>query len=113
MDFGDLLHTPAPAVAIGSRATRIRTRLGRPESSYSLKNSTRAKHALRRYHVLQQRIKEGDVELHWIPDEHNPADFLTKFCGGSKYEQSKRFATGIHAKEAIHAAVKGWRKPRR
>ena len=80
---------------------------------HNLKNSTRAKHALRRYHVLQQRIKEGDVELRWIPDEHNPrADFLTKFCGGSKYEQSKRFATGIHAKEAM-AAVKGWRKPRR
>ena len=55
---------------------------------------SRSKHFLRRYHTLIARIKEGDVTLKHVPDEHMPADFLTKWVSQSKIDQSVQYATG-------------------
>ena len=38
-------------------------------------------HALRRYAVLQERVKAGEVIVKHIPDPQNAADFLTKWVG--------------------------------
>ena len=55
---------------------------------------TRSKHFLRRYEVLKQRIREREVELRHVPDEHMPADFLTKFLSkAEKVEKSIVYAT--------------------
>ena len=55
---------------------------------------TRSKHFLRRYEVLKQRIREREVELRHVPDEHMPADFLTKFLSKTeKVESSIVYAT--------------------
>ena len=39
---------------------------------------SRSLHFLRRYGVLKQRIRSGEVNVQHIPDEQMPADFLTK-----------------------------------
>jgi hypothetical protein len=54
---------------------------------------SRSKHALRRYLVLQQAVRDGHVSLGHVRDEENPADFLTKFVSGRKLEASLEFAT--------------------
>ena len=54
---------------------------------------TRARHALRRYMILQDRVREGIVVLGHVPDEENPADFLTKFVSAKKLEASVAYLT--------------------
>jgi len=66
----------------------------------NIKSTARAKHALRRYHVLQQRVAEGEVKLVWVSDAANPADYLTKWVGKSKVDRSIRYATGCKARRA-------------
>jgi hypothetical protein len=55
--------------------------------------ANRVRHALRRYLILQQRVREGVVDLIHVPDPENPADFLTKFVGAKKLEASLVFLT--------------------
>ena len=57
---------------------------------------TRSKHFLRRYFALKQRIRAGDVSMQHVPDEHMPADFLTKWIPKPKLEKSIRYATNAH-----------------
>ena len=45
------------------------------------------------YAVLKERIRSGEALLRHIPDEHMPADFLTKWIAKDKLERSVRFAT--------------------
>ena len=58
---------------------------------------SRSKHFLRRYHTLRERIREGEAELRYVPDEHMPADFLTKWIPSRKVESSIDFATNRRA----------------
>ena len=53
-------------------------------------------HFLRRYGVLKQRIRSGEVNVQHIPDEQMPADFLTKWIPRAKLEQSLRYACNSH-----------------
>ena len=55
--------------------------------------ATRARHALRRYMVLQDRVRRGVAKLGYVPDEENPADYLTKFVPASKLERSIAYLT--------------------
>ena len=41
-------------------------------------SAARSRHFLRRYYTFLQRVKLGEVTLKHVPDEENPADFLTK-----------------------------------
>ena len=50
-------------------------------------------HFLRRYGVLKQRIRSGEVNVQHIPDEQMPADFLTKWIGQKKLDKSIAYAT--------------------
>ena len=52
--------------------------------------ANRAKHMLRRYYSLLQRVKAGDIKVLHIPGEQNPADFLTKFLPAAKLRASIR-----------------------
>ena len=54
-------------------------------------------HFLRRYGVLKQRIADGDVSVIHVPDEHMPADFLTKFIPASKVDASVNYLTNSRA----------------
>jgi hypothetical protein len=55
--------------------------------------SSRMKHALRRYMVLQQAIRDGHVSMGHIPDEENPSDFLTKYLHAKKFAASIEYCT--------------------
>ena len=59
--------------------------------------ASRARHLLRRYLVLMQRIQDGECRVVHIPDEENPADFLTKFVPAAKLRRSLRYVTGAQA----------------
>ena len=54
---------------------------------------TRARHFLRRYYGLKQRVASGEVKLVHVPDAEMPADFLTKWIPRSKLQVSLRYAT--------------------
>ena len=54
---------------------------------------SRSLHFLRRYGVLKQRIRSGEVNVQHIPDEQMPADFLTKWIGQKKLDKSIAYAT--------------------
>ena len=54
---------------------------------------SRARHALRRYAVLQERVRGGLVTLGHVPDADNPSDFLTKFVSAKKLEASVAYLT--------------------
>jgi hypothetical protein len=60
--------------------------------------SNRARHLLRRYFVLRQRIAQGECRLVHIPDVENPSDFLTKFLPAAKLRVSLQYVTGARGK---------------
>ena len=63
-------------------------------------NPSRSLHFLRRYYVLRQRIASGEVKLVHVPDESQPADFLsTKFLRAPKLKISLRYATNAGARD--------------
>ena len=44
--------------------------------------------------MLQQRVADGEINLKWISDAGNPADFLTKWVSKKKLEASVKYTTG-------------------
>lgn len=56
-------------------------------------NASRAKHLLRRYVAMQQRVTDGEVVLGKVDDAENPSDYLTKWVGKKKITQSDEYAT--------------------
>jgi hypothetical protein len=50
-----------------------------------------------RYHVLQQRIASGEVNVYKIDDPNMPADFLTKWLDAGKLNISIEYATNQRA----------------
>ena len=44
-----------------------------------------------------RRIADGEATLRHVRDEHNPADFLTKWIGMRKLEKSIAFAENTRA----------------
>ena len=57
-------------------------------------NANRSRPSLRRYCVLGQRVREGELAPIFVTDEENTVDYLTKWLPISKLRESLRFATG-------------------
>ena len=47
-----------------------------------------ARHFIRKYWTVMQRVKDGHVFIGHVTDAENPADMLTKFVSGKKYKAS-------------------------
>lgn len=60
--------------------------------------ASRSKHLLRRYHVLIQRVRAGEVRVVHVRDEANPADFLTKWVSAKKLRASVAYVSGQAAR---------------
>ncbi len=60
----------------------------------------RCRHALRRYQIIQERVKSGTVTISHVPDVENPADFLTKWVKREKLHKSLDYLTNAHARRA-------------
>ena len=43
-----------------------------------------ARHFLRRYHYVRERVANGDIALKWVPTDDNLADPFTKALSGKK-----------------------------
>ena len=56
-------------------------------------SAARAKHFLRRYTVLQQRIRSAECQVFKVDDPNMPADFLTKWLPQAKLRDSVAYAT--------------------
>ena len=56
--------------------------------------ATRAKHILRHYHALMQKVRAGEIDLKHIPGKENPADMLTKWLPADKFFASVAYLTG-------------------
>ena len=54
----------------------------------------RSRHAIRRWVTFLQRVQTGACILRFVPDEQNPADFLTKPVPAAKLETSKLWLQG-------------------
>ena len=87
-------------IAAGSATLLTTDNLANQKVGSGLGCPTRSRHFLRRYHALKQRIAEGEVTLRYIPDEHMPADFLTKWIPLAKLEKSIVYATNSRASGA-------------
>ena len=67
---------------------------------------TKSKHFLRRYFVLKQRIASSEVIVRHVPDEHMPADFLTKWLRVDKLERSLKYVTGSTTARSSEAVAR-------
>jgi hypothetical protein len=62
------------------------------------KAAGRLRHAMRRYAVLQEHVKQGVVRVEFIRDANNAADFLTKWVPAAKLKASIAYASNEAAK---------------
>ena len=62
-------------------------------------SSTRAKHLLRHYHYVLQKVLAKEVAIKHVPDVENPADFLTKWVSEDKHKRSLAYLNGKAALE--------------
>ena len=60
-------------------------------------SAKRARHFLRQYHILQQRIESDEIAVCKLPTSVMPADFLTKWIAGNKVKKSTEYATNSTA----------------
>ena len=60
-------------------------------------SATKSKHFIRRYWLVVQRVKSGDLIVGHVPDTENAADFLTKWVGKEKLAKSLRYLTNEKA----------------
>jgi PAS domain-containing protein len=62
------------------------------------KAAGRLRHAMRRYSVLQEHVKQGVVRVEFIRDANNAADFLTKWVPAAKLKASIAYTSNEAAK---------------
>ena len=55
--------------------------------------AARSRSSLRRYVIFKKRVKAGLIRPFHVADEHNPADFLTKWLAAPKLAKSLAYAT--------------------
>ena len=56
-------------------------------------SSVRSRHFLKKYTIMQERIKRIEIECGHVKDPENPADFLTKWINSDKFKRSVAYAT--------------------
>ena len=72
-------------------------------------SSVRSRHFLKKYTILQERLRCKEVDVKHVADAQNPADFLTKWVSADKFKKSLSYATNstafvpqrAHALEAL------------
>ena len=64
----------------------------------SATSASRAKHFLRRYITLQQRIASDELVVVKVDDANMPSDFLTKWLPSAKLRKSLVYATNSKAR---------------
>jgi len=62
------------------------------------KAAGRLRHAMRRYAVLQEHVKQGTVRVEFVRDANNAADFLTKWVPAAKLKASIAYTSNEAAK---------------
>jgi len=62
------------------------------------KAAGRLRHAMRRFAVVQEHVKQGVVKVEFIRDANNAADFLTKWVPAAKLKASIAYASNEAAK---------------
>jgi hypothetical protein len=70
------------------------------------KSAGRLRHAMRRFAVLQERVKEGKVKVVFVPDAQNASDFMTKWVqaqGGDDAADQRAPAPGELAPANAHS----------
>ena len=67
-------------------------------------SASRARHMLRRYLMVQQRVANGVVVIRHVSDEENPAGFLTKWVDAKKFDASIAYVT--NSANAVDATPK-------
>ena len=67
-------------------------------------SAARARHFLRRHHVLQQRIAQHETQIFKIDDPNMPADFLTKWLSQKKLKQCVKYVTNSDARVELGKA---------
>ena len=73
----------------------------------------RAKHLLRKYIVLQQRIRSGRCVMRHVESNDNPADFLTKWLSKALFDVAEEYATNsASAVECTSPGLRAWGKER-
>ena len=70
------------------------------------KSAGRLRHAMRRFAVLQERVKEGKVKVVFVPDAQNASDFMTKWVPASKLKASVAYTSNEAAKRNTQQAKK-------
>ena len=60
-------------------------------------SSVRSRHFLKKYTIIQERLKCKDIEVKHVKDAQNPADFLTKWVSADKFRASLAYATNSSA----------------
>lgn len=56
-------------------------------------SAARARHILRRWHILTQRMRAGHLQLLKVDTDEMPADMFTKFLAKAKVEKALKFIT--------------------
>ena len=60
--------------------------------SYNPDFHKRTKHIRRRHHFVRECAEEGDITVHWVSGDKNPADMLTKPVPGPRLTTLKHQA---------------------
>ena len=68
--------------------------LGNAQVTHNVGSSTRSRHFLVRYEAVMHREAQGIVAVQHVPDEHMPADFLTKWVPAAKLRRCLSYVTG-------------------
>ena len=84
--FGKLEHAPTVVGTDNSANLQIAARHA---------SAVRARHALRRWTVFTQRMRDGECLLAKCPGAQMPADFLTKWLDKKKAKLSLAYATNV------------------
>ena len=61
-------------------------------------SSVRSRHFLKKYTIMQERMRRKEIAVGHIKDINNPADFLTKWVNADKLKRSLDYATNKGAR---------------
>ena len=56
-------------------------------------SSVRSRHFLKKYTIMQERMRRDEIAVGHVRDAENPADFLTKWTNADKFKRSLNYAT--------------------
>ena len=60
-------------------------------------SSVRSRHFLKKYTIMQEKMRCDEIECGHVKDPENPADFLTKWVNADKFKRSVVYTTNSNA----------------